>query len=171
VHPLRLNFSMSDKTPTEISAMFLPHVDAGNVLVAVGKIEDALEKLLIAKGRPLSNTLAKRIFRRGALSSLSDKIEVAYLIELIDETLFQDLLILKDVRNGFAHTSRFIRFGDPMIGDKCKRLSNWPRSTDAGTCFYERSLECMDILQVKLDNLLLIQALTAEPTVPLDDDE
>jgi DNA-binding MltR family transcriptional regulator len=160
----------SDKTPAEISALFLPHVDAGNALVVVGKIEDTLEKLLLTKGRPLSNALAKRIFRRGALSSLSDKIEIAYLFELIDETQFQDLLILKDVRNIFAHTSSFIRFGDLMILEKCKQLSTWHAASDARGCFYERSLDCIDILHAKIDALMFEQALTTEPAVPLDDE-
>src|ERR1700730_8813835 len=80
--------------------------DAGNALVVAGIVEDWLEKLLLAHGRPLSNTVAAKIFEgSGALNTFSAKIDVAYLIELIDEEVYGELRAIKDIRNRFAHTT------------------------------------------------------------------
>jgi hypothetical protein len=58
----------------------------------------------------------------------------------------------------------------PGAGKKCKQLSTWHAASDAGHCFYERSLDCIDILQARIDALLFEQALTTEPAVPFDDE-
>ena len=54
-----------------------------------------------------------------------------------------------------------------------KSANSFPRGTQPAmpaTVFYERSLDCIDILQAKIDALLFEQALATEPAVPFDDE-
>jgi hypothetical protein len=76
-----------------------------------------------------------------------------------------------DVRFPDGRPSRFFYLND-IAGrrQKCKQLSTWHAASDAGHCFYERSLDCIDILQAKIDALLFEQALATEPAVAFDDE-
>ena len=64
-----------------LSEELAKHIEAANVLVLAGKVEDSPEKLLLVAGREIPNKIAKRIFAgMGPLSTFSGKIEVAYLL-------------------------------------------------------------------------------------------
>ena len=66
---------MSEDISSDLQTVLLRHVEAGNVLVVSGQIEDLLEKLLLTRARAISNKLAKRIFTgMGPLNSFSGKI-------------------------------------------------------------------------------------------------
>src|SRR4051812_13113878 len=110
---------MSNGIGSNLEETLANHTQAGNVLVVTGKLEDGLEKLLLAAGRPISNKLAKRIFSgMGPLHSFSGKIEIAYFFDLIDRPTFDDLMVIKDVRNIFAHTMQYIYFTTPEVEAK-----------------------------------------------------
>lgn len=157
--------------PPYIEKLLEKHVSAANVLVVGGQIEDTLEKLLLTAGRPISNKLAKRIFAgMGPLHSFSGKIEIAYFFELIDEPLYGDLMLIKDVRNAFAHTTTYVSFSDERIAAKCRQLSTWKTGADAQERFYSRALECLDTLRQNMDRFLMANALQ-EPTIQIDDDQ
>jgi hypothetical protein len=103
-------------TSAEYINLLSTHAEAGNALVAAGLVEDGLQELLLCAARPLSNTLAAKIFDGlGPLSRFSAKIEVAYIFRLLDEATYKDLLAIKDIRNRFAHTSRFVNFRSEEI--------------------------------------------------------
>jgi DNA-binding MltR family transcriptional regulator len=159
-------------TSADLQTVLLRHTEAGNVLVVSGQIEDLLEKLLLTRGRAISNKLAKRIFAgMGPLNSLSSKIEIAYLFELIDQRTFDDLLLIKDIRNRFAHTTNYAYFSNEVIANKCKSLTTWKAGDDPQHCFYLRTLELIDLLRNRMDVFLYAKALQEEPSVQLDDGE
>jgi hypothetical protein len=61
-------------TRAEYINLLSEHAEAGNALVAAGLVEDALERLLLHAARPLSNTLAAKIFDGlGPLSQFAAK--------------------------------------------------------------------------------------------------
>ena len=122
-----------------LAAWVSQHVEAANVLVVTGKIEDGLEKLLLASGRPLTNAHAKRLFGRGPFQNFGPKIDMAYFFEIIDEPVFKDLVIIKDVRNTFAHTTRYVYFSTEEVANKCKKLSTWKNGDDLQEVFYRRA--------------------------------
>jgi len=79
-------------TKDEMLAIVAGQAEAGNALVVAGLVEDSLEKLLLAAGRELSNTEAERVFAgMGPLASFSAKIEIAYLFDLLDKAVRDDL--------------------------------------------------------------------------------
>jgi DNA-binding MltR family transcriptional regulator len=155
VHPL---------TRAEYINMLSEHAEAGNALVAAGLVEDALEKLILHAVIPLSNTLAARIFDGlGPLSQFSAKIEVAYIFRLVDEATYKDLLAIKEIRNRFAHTSRFVNFKSEEIDTACQRLSGWKKGADNQTLYWEKTKACVDKMNEKINTLLYVNALKDEP--------
>jgi hypothetical protein len=142
--------------------------EAGNALVVAGLVEDELEKLLLAAGRQLSNKTAKGLFGgMGPLSSFSAKIEIAYLFELIDKPVRDDLRVIKSIRNAFAHTTRFLHFDSPRIAKETCKMSTWKDDIEGQDCYRERALECINLIKQKLEALLWAKALS-EPIVDID---
>jgi DNA-binding MltR family transcriptional regulator len=145
--------------------------DAGNALVVAGLVEDELEKLLLGAGRELSNKTANGIFSgMGPLSSFSAKIEIAYMFNLIDKPVRDDLRVVTSIRNAFAHTTRSVHFGTEHIATECRKLSNWKDDIDNQECYRERARECVNLIKQKLDVFLFANALREEPSVDLDED-
>ena len=147
-------------TSAEYINLLSTHAEAGNALVAAGLVEDGLQKRLLCAARPLSNTLAAKIFDGlGPLSRFSAKIEVAYIFRLLDEATYKDLLAIKDIRNRFAHTSRFVNFRSEEINTACKRLSGWHEDADNQNLFWEKTKTCIDKMNEKIDALVYASAL------------
>lgn len=155
-----------------LSETLAKHIEAANVLVIAGKIEDTLERLLLVAGRPISNRIAKRLFAgMGALSSFSGKIEVAYLFDLIDESMLKDLLVIKDVRNAFAHTTQYVFFSQERIAAKCRNLSTFTAGVDPQHAFYDRALGLSVALDRVIDRFMLSKALRDKPTPIVDEED
>ncbi|MGY4371111.1 hypothetical protein ACVW1A_007176 [Bradyrhizobium sp. LB1.3] len=144
---------------------------AGSVLVTAGLIEDELEKLLLSAGRPLENKTAKEIFgAMGPLHGFSAKIEIAYMFELINRDVRDDLRIIKGIRNKFAHTSRYVFFESQHIDRECRKLSNWSEGLGNEEVFRGRAIGCVNLIKLKIDSLMFAKALREEPSV-IEDDE
>ena len=112
---------------------------------------------------PLSNTLATKIFDGlGPLSQFSAKIEVAYIFGLVDEATYKDLLAIKEIRNRFAHTSRFVSFKSEEIKTACQRLSGWRNDADNQNLDWEKTKECVDRMNEKIGILTYANTLKGE---------
>jgi hypothetical protein len=61
-----------------------------------------------------------------ALSTFDSRINIAYAFDLIGKAQRDDLRIIKDVRNAFAHSPRSLSLQDPKISAQIKQLSIWP---------------------------------------------
>lgn len=143
---------------------------AGNALVVAGLVEDEIEKLLMTAGRSISNKQAKEIFGgMGPLHNFSGKIEIAYLFELIDQSVRDDLQIIKSIRNKFAHTTRYVFFESPHIDQDCRRLSNWSDDTANEVLFRSCALGRINIIRSKIDQLMLVKALKDPPSIIEED--
>ena len=114
--------------PADISSLqqaattFTKQTDRGSALIAAAWVDDALEVYLRASFRP-DKKIANEILRPdGPLGSFSARIKSAYLLGIIEPTAFRDLEIVRAIRNDFAHVRQRIRFTDPSIKERCKRL-------------------------------------------------
>lgn len=162
--------SKSPITQADLVVILNRQTEAGNALVVAGLVEDWLEKLLLAAGRELSKESVKRIFG-GPLKYFKPKIEIAYMFQLIDEPVRDDLRVIADIRNAFAHTTRFVYFGSEHIAKYCCHLSGWRDGADNQECYRNTALDCINLIKRKMDTLMYARALLSEPTVDLDEDE
>ena len=88
-------------------------------------IDNALEKVLTAKFRPLNREDQGRLFRAtrdGFLTGTDAKIRIAYAISLIGKFTYTDLLLINAIRNVFAHSMHSVSFTDPLIVKDCGGL-------------------------------------------------
>lgn len=158
-------------TKDEMLGILARQTEAGNALVTAGLVEDSLEKLLLAAGRQLTNGEAARMFGpMGPLGSFSAKIEMAYMFELVNKSVRDDLRVIKSIRNNFAHTTRFVNFGADHIVKDCRRLSNWKQDANNHTCYQDAAFDCIKAIKAKLDTLMYENALGEEPSVVMDEE-
>jgi DNA-binding MltR family transcriptional regulator len=108
--------------------------------------------------RSLSNNKAERIFN-GPLRSFAAKIDVAYAFELIDDELHDDLTIIRDIRNAFAHSVVETNFESAKIVDLVQRLKRQEAPLDAFSFFQRRIKFCADQIEAKLQRVLFESAL------------
>jgi DNA-binding MltR family transcriptional regulator len=98
---------------------------AGTVIAASTKIENVLEKLLLAYMRSLTKKEHARLFRGyGPLSSFAAKTEMAYALKMIPKEMFEALNILRRLRNEFAHSEEMVDFSHHKIKPLFDQLSN-----------------------------------------------
>jgi hypothetical protein len=159
-------------SPEGLMGFLREHAEAGNALVTAGLVEDWLEKLLLAAGRSLEDGDVDRIFgRMGPLNNFASKIEIAYMFDLIDKSTRDDLRRIKNIRNAFAHTTRYVFFETRQIADQCQKLSNWKPGMRAEDCYREKAIECVNAINAQMNRLMFAKALREEPIVKIDDSD
>lgn len=71
-----------------------------------------------------SETIEKSLFRpSGPLGTFSTKIDLAFLMGILTERAYKELVTIKDVRNKFAHHIDIVDFRSHHIMDKCVNLT------------------------------------------------
>jgi DNA-binding MltR family transcriptional regulator len=124
----------------------------GTALVVGALVENSLEQLLIAVSRHLSNTTADMVFGgTGPLSTFSAKIHIAYIFEFIDESSYNELRTIKDIRNRFAHPTNNVSFENEQIVSYCSKLVGWVKGCDNKALFEERALACIGKMNARID--------------------
>jgi len=76
---------------------------------------------------------------------------------LIDDQIYSNLRLLKDIRNAFAHTQELIHFETEEIIKLCQKLPGWKKGTDNHSLFITISKECVRTIDAKM------QAIIFEP--------
>lgn len=100
----------------------LSESDRGCVLMAAAFIEDKITQLLETY-MVHDTTIQKKIFEgNGALATFSSKIDISFLLGLIPKNIYNDLGILRKLRNDFAHNAKSITFKTDYIKDRCNAL-------------------------------------------------
>src|ERR1043165_5148301 len=95
----------------EIMLELAKNTQAGSALVTTAVLDQALQKLLLAAMRPLSNNVAETILGDYApLYEIAPKTDIAYAFELIDEQTYASLKAVIKIRNKFAHTDKPLSF-------------------------------------------------------------
>lgn len=165
------DFEVTPATPEETIETLRDHVEASEGLVMASCIETWLERLLIAVSRPLSNTTAAKIFAGyGPLSQFSAKIDIAYIFKFIDETTYNDLRAIKEIRNRFAHTTEHLFFSSEKVARECQRLKGWGPGVNNRALFFERCNACYESISARMDKQLFDGAMSDEPASSLGKD-
>ena len=154
---------MSDapSPPVDFNALILDlarRTEAGEALVTAANVEDWLEHMLLMNMRELSKTKQEDLFRGyGPLAWFSAKIAVAYALNLIDDDTRADLMVLKEIRNEFAHSKTSVHFTSP-------EMTRFPASSSAETAanqllFGNKALACVEKMKASAKSRYLIRAI------------
>ena len=93
-------------------------------IVAGSIAERRLEQALRSRLRTDQPGISKQLFRpSGALGPFSVKIELSYLLKILTDEAYRDLVNLKNIRNDFAHDLELDSFDLPSVRDRCRNFA------------------------------------------------
>jgi DNA-binding MltR family transcriptional regulator len=139
--------------------------EAGEALVTAANLEDWVEHLLLTHMRPLSNTRAEDLFSGyGPLNSFSAKIAIAYAFDLIDEDTRANLLVIKEIRNKFAHSKSLVHFASPEIEKLSQKFAGGNKGIENQLLFGNKAYACHEKMKAKIDRQLYANALRDGPS-------
>jgi hypothetical protein len=93
------------------------------ILIAI-QLEEALHQALLGWLRPLSKTEHNQIFGATApLSGFAARIRMSYAMGVIGSKTRDELNVIREVRNAFAHSGRELSFDTPEVRNACAFLS------------------------------------------------
>lgn len=99
--------------------------DRATMILAAAHLDDLL-MFRIADSRPFDLSFDKDfpwLFRHeGPLGTFSHRMEIACLFGLIDDETYQQLDIVRELRNICAHSKQPVRFSDVIVRNYAKRL-------------------------------------------------
>lgn len=106
--------------------------DLSAILIAANFIDTCLASLLEKKLK--KSLVTNRILSfSGILGSMSSRADLCYALELIPKEIYQDLLILMQIRNIVAHYHLQLDFDKDEVKELCNKLSYVDGMKDGNT--------------------------------------
>lgn len=103
--------------------------DLACVVVGAAFLDTALKTLLSEKFFKSFNSsrtiTAKLLDDGGALGSFSARADLTYCLDLVTKPRYQDLCLVMEIRNQFAHKHLQLAFDDSTVREMCGRLNEW----------------------------------------------
>jgi len=100
--------------------------DRGLCLLAIGRLDVILTKILEIKLLG-SKTFKRDLFNNnGPLCTLSSKIKMSYSLGLITKNTYEEIEVMRKVRNMFAHSDQHISFDSKEVEDACSGMIMFP---------------------------------------------
>lgn len=98
--------------------------DLACVTIGAAFLDAALATLLERRFLE-SKTSAKLLSPSGALGGFAQRADVAYCLELVTKSQFQDLCKIAEIRNRFAHHHLQLTFNEDDVRALCGELLQW----------------------------------------------
>lgn len=97
--------------------------DLPAVLITASYIDACLGAIL--KKFFLDNSTSANLLnpKVGSLGTFGSRSDACYCLGLIDKRIYQDLLVIAEIRNLFAHHHLALSFAVPEVAQQCERLS------------------------------------------------
>jgi hypothetical protein len=96
--------------------------DRSAAILAASFFEDRLTRRIKARLIPDAKAQKKFLEYPGPISTFAAKIDLAYLMDIVDPGIKQRLHVIREVRNIFAHELGEITFNESQIEKLCKKL-------------------------------------------------
>jgi DNA-binding MltR family transcriptional regulator len=100
--------------------------DAAAIMMSAAFLDHALEMILKARFRSLSKEEERRMFdssQNAILGTFSAKIRMVYALDLLTSNVYNDLLLINDMRNVVAHSLHMnVDFTSKHIISDCRKL-------------------------------------------------
>ena len=93
--------------------------DRGQIIVGAAYIDDCLRTLLLAHFINNTKVADDLLNEHGPLGSFAAKIELCYLLHLVDKDERHDLHIIRKMRNEFAHLPKRLTFETKSVKNRC----------------------------------------------------
>lgn len=101
------------------------------VVVGAAFLDTTLGTLLA--GRLSESSVSQKVLGpSGALGTFNARADIAYCLGLLRKSRYQDLCVIGEIRNEFAHSHMQLSFGEPQVRALCERLNEWRVAFDDG---------------------------------------
>ena len=97
--------------------------DRAAAILAVSFLEDRLAALLQARLVDEPKIVRKMFSGSGPLATFSAKIDMCFLLGIIEKSRHRELHLVRNIRNKFAHGLEALTFETPEIRDQCETLA------------------------------------------------
>ncbi len=158
-----------DKEQKEFHASLDFETDRGCCLMAAAYLEYQIENILKKKlvDKP---SMHERLFDfNGPLGTFSSKIEMSYAIGLIGPKVKQDLLLLKKIRNEFAHHRKLLSFSDKPICDIAENFYHNSLTKSKGQFRHNFIQEVVGLFAAIVSKRFSLEHIEEESDIVLDD--
>jgi hypothetical protein len=136
--------------------------DLGYAILTAAIVEEELERLLLAHLKLDAAGLAEKFDDYKPYNSFTGKIRGAYAhFGLIDDETRNDLLVIKDIRNAFAHTRERLDFNAPALKVLAKKFSGEVNGEDVKRLFDERVSRAITAIQGATDRIIFDEAVSS----------
>lgn len=98
--------------------------DMACVVIGAAFLDSTLASLLEIILRK-SEVTDKLLAPSGSLGSFTTRADLAYCLKLIEKPQYQDITLIAEVRNQFAHSHLQLSFADPTVQSLCNRFNEW----------------------------------------------
>jgi len=92
--------------------------DRAAALIGASMVENRLQETILAKVSHVPRVKERLFTSSGPLGSFGVKIDLAYMLGLLTKSAYNDLMIVKNIRNDFAHNLNIKNFQSQKIKSK-----------------------------------------------------
>ncbi len=123
------HFEESRKRAKKLTDILTKETPRGCALVAGALLDERLLKLVQARmiARATANKFDSFFEGHGPLATFASRTHLAYLLGFIADNVYQDLCVIRDIRNRFAHSPEDIDFNEDKIKTNCAKLRHYMR--------------------------------------------
>jgi DNA-binding MltR family transcriptional regulator len=98
--------------------------DLACVLIGASYLDNLTANLVTQ--RFVKTSIAAKLLRpTGPLGPFGTRLDLAYCLGIINKDCYQDLQLVCEIRNQFAHSHTTLDFGDSMVSAACAKLKAW----------------------------------------------
>jgi hypothetical protein len=118
---------MPDQVDFPIIREILTERDRGAAVVAGGFLEAKLTEVLRVSLRDDADTARQLLKPTGPLGSFGNKVLLGYMLRLYRKESRNDMILIGEIRNRFAHRPEPLTFGDAFVLERCQKLTLYGR--------------------------------------------
>jgi len=99
--------------------------DLACVLIGTGYLSELLTNLIEVSF--IETSISGKLLdpQGGAIGQFATRADLAYCLDLINKNVYQDLGIVAEIRNMFAHKHLALDFSDSIVRNNCEKLKAW----------------------------------------------
>ena len=101
--------------------------DRGAAVVAAGFLESKLTEVIEASLRDDREMATRLLKPSGPLGGFQNKVFLGYMLKLYRKETCDDLVLIAEIRNRFAHRPEPLTFDSAFIRERCEKLTLYQR--------------------------------------------
>jgi DNA-binding MltR family transcriptional regulator len=107
------------------SSMFSMHTERGAILNAAALVDEILADVI--QGYMIRSSLKQQMFKPGrAFGDFGVRIGLAYLLGIISKSTYQELEVVREIRNRFAHDHKVANFSHTAVAAQAAKFEIIP---------------------------------------------